>query len=408
MGVYPSVTLFCSYFFVLTDGKGWMLRMREVKTGIYKITNLDNGKMYVGQAIDIYDRWDSHIRKLKSGNHDNSYLQNSWNLHGKEKFKFDILELCDYTELDEREIYWIDKLKTYKYRNDSNGYNLTLGGQGYRVVHEVLQFDLNGNFLNEWQNGVVAAAALGISYTKIYGVLSKRHKYTDNYIFIYKEEYKDSNSLAWYLDRKYNNRVLQYDRNGTLINSWNNVKQAEAELGYNIGPCVSHITYTCHDYIFIYEKEKDIINKEYCEWAYTRINNTCNNPFYKLDSDGNILKRYSSLREAENDGYTEKMVNDCIRGLRNKYKGFIWAYENNIDLYTKEYCNELFNKQEPNYRGVPILQYKDNVLINRYEKLADVPSEFVKTNIAECCKGRKPQYKGFTWRYDLDELKGDE
>lgn len=70
---------------------------REVLTGIYKITNLDNGKMYVGQATDIYRRWDEHKRALNSNHHDNNYLQNSWNLHGETSFAFDIIELCDYT-----------------------------------------------------------------------------------------------------------------------------------------------------------------------------------------------------------------------------------------------------------------------------------------------------------------------
>jgi len=43
-------------------------------TGIYKITNLDNGKMYVGQAVDINRRWKDHKRLLNKNQHGNSHL----------------------------------------------------------------------------------------------------------------------------------------------------------------------------------------------------------------------------------------------------------------------------------------------------------------------------------------------
>lgn len=157
---------------------------------------------------------------------------------------------------------------------------MTLGGQGHRVIHKVLQFDLDGNFIKEWPNAVIAATELKLNEACLYGVLNKRYKYVDKYIFMYKENYNGYESLNWYLDRKTNNRVLQFDRNANLINTWPSMTVAEKELGYNIGACLSHMIYTCHGYIFIYEYESDIINREYCEYAYTRINNTCNIPFY--------------------------------------------------------------------------------------------------------------------------------
>lgn len=37
-----------------------------MKTGIYKITNIDNNMGYIGQAIDIERRWRTHISKLRN------------------------------------------------------------------------------------------------------------------------------------------------------------------------------------------------------------------------------------------------------------------------------------------------------------------------------------------------------
>ena len=98
--------------------------------GIYCIENLVNGKKYIGQSNNVYKRWKAHIKELDNNYHCNSYLQKAWNKHGKENFLFNILETCQENELNEKEIYYIDKYSTY-----NSGYNLTIGGEGRRGYH---------------------------------------------------------------------------------------------------------------------------------------------------------------------------------------------------------------------------------------------------------------------------------
>ena len=43
--------------------------------GIYKIENKVNGKVYIGQSIDIEKRWKEHISCLNNRTHHNDYLQ---------------------------------------------------------------------------------------------------------------------------------------------------------------------------------------------------------------------------------------------------------------------------------------------------------------------------------------------
>ena len=76
--------------------------------GIYKIENLINHKVYIGQSIDISGRWLEHQIDLRGNRHQSKHLQNAWNKYGSENFSFEILEKCSKEDLTEREQYWID------------------------------------------------------------------------------------------------------------------------------------------------------------------------------------------------------------------------------------------------------------------------------------------------------------
>ncbi len=102
--------------------------MRNKICGIYKIENLVNHKIYIGQSVDIKgSRWPSHLYMLRNGIHYNQYLQNSWNKYGEENFDFSIIEECEAESLDEKEMYYISLYKSYL---NEFGYNCNLGGQG--------------------------------------------------------------------------------------------------------------------------------------------------------------------------------------------------------------------------------------------------------------------------------------
>lgn len=96
-------------------------------TGIYIIRNTVNGKVYVGQSVDIYHRWSEHRRLLNEGKHVNRHLQSAVNKYGLGAFVFNIIEECSVDFLDEREVFWIERLNSFR-----QGYNLTSGGEGNR------------------------------------------------------------------------------------------------------------------------------------------------------------------------------------------------------------------------------------------------------------------------------------
>jgi predicted GIY-YIG superfamily endonuclease len=80
---------------------------------IYEILNLKNNKFYIGSTINFQKRKSEHISKLNSKTHYNRKLQNSWNKHGEENFKFIVLEEVQDEKIREVEQKYIDELKPY-------------------------------------------------------------------------------------------------------------------------------------------------------------------------------------------------------------------------------------------------------------------------------------------------------
>ena len=86
--------------------------------GIYKIENLINGKIYIGQSIHIEKRWQEHCRTSS-----NSLISKAIQIYGKENFSFQILEeVQDISILNTLEAKYIKKFNSLV----PNGYNILI------------------------------------------------------------------------------------------------------------------------------------------------------------------------------------------------------------------------------------------------------------------------------------------
>lgn len=88
----------------------------NVKTGIYKITEISTGKCYVGQARDIASRWRQHIKRgIGAEPPTRNKLYPAMRQAGVENFSFELVEECSIKDLDEKEDMWQDyfQAKTY-------------------------------------------------------------------------------------------------------------------------------------------------------------------------------------------------------------------------------------------------------------------------------------------------------
>ena len=94
--------------------------------GIYQILNTVNGKILVGQSVNLPGIFNREKCQLKDGTHINKQLQTDWNSFGADNFVFEVLEEINpatsndiKADLAVLEEIWLDTLQPY----DERGYN---------------------------------------------------------------------------------------------------------------------------------------------------------------------------------------------------------------------------------------------------------------------------------------------
>ena len=108
--------------------------MIVISIGIYKITNIENNKCYIGQSKHIEKRWCEHINESKLTHRKCSYypLYIDMRLYGLDAFRFEIVEMCSEDNLIDKECYWIGYYKPE--------YNQTIG-EYFRSIPQKLTDD---------------------------------------------------------------------------------------------------------------------------------------------------------------------------------------------------------------------------------------------------------------------------
>ena len=153
-----------------------MNRLDTVKKvrGIYKVTNKINGKVYIGQSVDIGRRWHTHMTAK-----DDIYFHKAIQKYGVENFEWEVIEQCKKSELDEREIYWIEYYDSF-----NKGYNRTKGGDGN-----------SGEGNPNWKGGVSSDEDYYRQYSKQWYETNKekRKEYDKQYREANKEKKKEYN-----------------------------------------------------------------------------------------------------------------------------------------------------------------------------------------------------------------------
>lgn len=273
---------------------------------IYKITNIVNNKVYIGQTTKTVEaRWKQHKHSSVSKKYALYYAMRKY---GIDNFKIETLEQCDNKDLDEKEIEWIAFYNSYR-----EGYNMTLGGSGasnydYEAIYKM------------WQEGkdiFEIHEKIGCRREKIYEILLSYNVEKEN--------------IDKYRRKREKKNILQYSRNGILVNEYYTLEDASQK----VNSCIENIGRACRQgstaegYFWKYvnnEKEiTDIIQEYYERKSKINTKSVC-----QIDFKGNIVKIWSSLTAASE--YFRCSLQNIKRSILHPTEnacGFLWEFEEN-------------------------------------------------------------------------------
>lgn len=167
---------------------------------LYIVTNDINNKIYIGKTyIGYKNRWKSHLNDAYRVDRDNNNkFYNALLKYGPEHFHIGLINQFEEGILEQKEIEYIAKYDSYH-----NGYNSTIGGDGYKIVN--IDSEL-----------VISLFKDGVSIGKI----SKEYGYTARQV---SKIIKDNNIDV---QRQTTCKLEQYDKNGNILRTFESKREA--------------------------------------------------------------------------------------------------------------------------------------------------------------------------------------
>lgn len=195
---------------------------------VYLITNIENGKKYVGQTSDYLQRMrqyryearpDSNVTHMHT-------ITNEMRKFGFDAFEFDILEECDsFEELDMYEREYIKKFDTL---NPEFGYNSLRGGGAKRLGLTNTKYAMSDEERLKRSESIIVyynssfkvypsaksfAVEMCCDKSIITSSIRKGKRYKDHYIYYY-----DDARRKEYVDKNDSKRKAKYYEIGCFLN----------------------------------------------------------------------------------------------------------------------------------------------------------------------------------------------
>ena len=195
--------------------------------GIYKIENKLNGKIYIGQSINIERRWKDHRKAINSCGEEYKYpLYQAIRKDKLENFSWDIIEECSKNELDEKEKFYIKEYNSFV----PYGYNLTSGGQDNFIHPMKLNYDkvqeIKKALKETNETGLSLANRFGVSKDTITSINVGRSWYEENIQYPIRP-------MKFLICKNCGNKISSGNKSGLCIKCYNkllNQNKIEAQI----------------------------------------------------------------------------------------------------------------------------------------------------------------------------------
>lgn len=172
------------------------------------------------------------------------------------------IEEIESTLVKERERYWVQEFsKTCKLYNIQYNNNKDLANHLHeRVKRKIYEYDLNGNFIKEWESLFIAANFYNIDSSNICYVANGKRKSTGNKMW----KYFKADKIANHSKTVFRKPVHKYDMEGNYIESYDSAQYIEGFKYKGISKCCNGKAKTYKGFRFSFEKTDKLppINKK--------------------------------------------------------------------------------------------------------------------------------------------------
>ena len=383
-----------------------------MKYTIYKHTNKINGKSYIGQTLQV-----NLQLRFKNGRgyrqqkvFFKAILKYSW-----ENFTHEVLEIVDTKELaNEREKYYIKLYNTYIGVKGAQGYNATPGGDGgsgFIWAKEVYQIDLDGNIVTAYESKMEAARSFGVNNSagvalscKNLAVRTFKGYYWchvadyESFCALFKQKKSEQLQIEYSKkhiaekhkqDKLLASSVCQFNAAGKLLAVYNSMSEAEAKTGIShssISLCCSGKNRSAGNFYWCFLRDKE-------KASFTGLNPDYTKEILQLDSNKNIIARFSNVLEAQRKTGLINIHTVCFSNKLASTGGYYWCLAENFNS---------FQVKPKNYKTSKIRQVSlTGEEIRVFESISDAVKELnlKQSLISKCCAGERKSTGGFRWEY---------
>lgn len=267
---------------------------------------------------------------------------------------------------------------------------------------EILQYDINGDYIATYPSIKSASEKLGISKSQI--SLSCKNEEMLAGGFQWKKANSDKKIIQINKINYYKRQVYQYDLSGNYIATYDSISKAEKES------CSSAIWNSCNNlqaqsggYIWLYDKNDLFLHLDMIR--NKRNVNQLN--VYKYDLQGNLLEKYNSVKScAKANNVDRNTISRCCNEQTVVCNGYIYLHEDSdyeeklkrkINIINNGYYDNLNNRKKVAKCDI---NTKEIIKIyNSVRKAAHDNNIKSSSGIIACCKGRVKTASGYIWKY---------
>lgn len=299
---------------------------------IYKVTNKADGKVYIGKTNNLPKRKNEHYNDTR-----NLHLfSRALHKYGKDNFTWEVLEhsLKTLEDANVRERYWIKKYRSYFKWKNSNGYNMTKGGDGGSCwnIKRVASYDKDGKLLAAFESVTEAAEFYGISgTTSISAVCDNAERMCKDMMFASYGDVPRLEIEPFYRESKRRVLIYQLDLNGNIVKRHPSITEA-CQAGFRrsgILGCANGRYKQSDGFIWRYEKDlNDSVGK-----PLEPINSLVGKYILQFTLDGQFVRKYNSCAEAarQNGVPNYKSIHKALTSETHNSSGYKW-YRSDVNM----------------------------------------------------------------------------